>query len=142
MPYKDPAKKVAYDAARYKANPEPYKARARANPSVYNPETERAWIKKNPEKAAARHKKYRENNRGKVVYWAMTRKASKIQRTPTWDFKEVTKDIYECCPKGMEVDHIIPLRGEKVSGLHVYNNLQYLTKSENSSKGNRYNVKG
>ncbi len=36
-----------------------------------------------------------------------------------------------------EVDHIIPLQGEMVSGLHVHNNLQILTRSKNRSKQNK-----
>jgi hypothetical protein len=39
---------------------------------------------------------------------------------------------------GFEVDHIIPLNGKTVSGLHTANNLQVLTISENRRKGNSF----
>ena len=65
-------------------------------------------------------------------------KAEKLNRTPLWANLKIIRDIYDCCPEGCHVDHIIPLQGELVSGLHVENNLQYLSKEENLKKSNKY----
>ena len=67
-------------------------------------------------------------------------KASKLQRIVPWtDLVEISK-FYSKCPEGHHVDHVIPLQGELVSGLHVINNLQYLTIADNLSKNNKFNV--
>lgn len=58
-------------------------------------------------------------------------------RIVRWDQIGI-KEFYANCPKGMVIDHIIPLQGKLVSGLHVLSNLQYLTVEENSSKHNQF----
>lgn len=67
--------------------------------------------------------------------------AAKANRIPNWqslEEKQAIANFYKNCPDGYEVDHIIPLRGILVSGLHTISNLQYLLKSENGSKSNKF----
>lgn len=66
------------------------------------------------------------------------RRASKRNATPKWADLEKIREIYNNCPEGFDVDHIIPLKGEKygICGLHTESNLQYLPSSENGSKSN------
>lgn len=59
---------------------------------------------------------------------------------PKWADQQKIRDFYRNCPKGMTVDHIIPLNSDIVCGLHVDNNFQYLSKSNNSKKGNTWQV--
>lgn len=77
------------------------------------------------------------NNPARLHY----RRKDVKDRTPKWSPKNELLAIYANCPKGMEVDHIVPLKGivdgRKVCGLHVPWNLQYLTKLQNRRKNNR-----
>ncbi len=66
------------------------------------------------------------------------RKCAKLNATPAWADLEKIKHIYKGCPEGYHVDHIVPLRGRDVCGLHIPINLQYLTAAENLSKGNKF----
>jgi len=68
----------------------------------------------------------------------MKRHAAKLQRTPAWADLEAIRQFYLNCPKGYEVDHDVPLQGVNISGLHVLNNLVYLTKSDNRKKSNKW----
>ena len=61
-------------------------------------------------------------------------------RIPIWVDMNKIKMFYSACPKGMHVDHIIPLRGTLVSGLHIAENLQYLSAEDNLVKNNKFEI--
>lgn len=107
-----------------------------------NPQKERDRVKnykiKNIEKVKEANKLYRTLNRELLSFNASKRHCDLLKRTPKWANLNEIKEIYKNCPSGHQVDHIVPLRGRDVSGLHVEYNLQYLTKSANCRKGNRY----
>lgn len=81
------------------------------------------WAKNNPEKAKANSRISQAN-----------RRARKLNATPAWANLNKIKEIYNNCPIGNEVDHIIPLANKLVCGLHVEYNLQYLDSNSNRIK--------
>lgn len=74
-------------------------------------------------------------------FYQSKRRALLKQRLPKWAAMNKIKEIYVNRPEGMHVDHIIPLQGVNVSGLHVPENLQYLPASENLKKHNNWEPK-
>lgn len=93
------------------------------------------------------NKLYNKLNRGKLnAKWAKY-KASQLQATPKWlnkdQLKEIewfyitAKELQWLSEEPLEVDHIIPLQGENISGLHVPWNLQILPLKQNRSKSNK-----
>lgn len=101
-------------------------------------EATRAWRRKNVAHLLDYDRKYKEKNRAQRAANERARDAMKARSIPTWADLGAIKRIYEDCPVGMTVDHIVPLRSEFVCGLHWEGNLQYLTNEENASKGNRW----
>lgn len=73
-----------------------------------------------------------------MTYYRVKRRADMLERTPPWADLSAIKQFYKECPEGYHVDHIVPLRGKNVSGLHVLENLQYLTAEENLRKSNKF----
>lgn len=83
---------------------------------------------------------YRSTDEGKAkrAAYEAWRRARKQNATPPWADQEEIEAFYRARPPGYEVDHIIPLKGKTVSGLHTLDNLQYLTMSDNRKKNAKF----
>lgn len=69
------------------------------------------------------------------------RKAGEQRAMPSWADRKKIAEIYrEAQEKRLHVDHIIPLKGKLVCGLHVPENLQLMGPLENVRKGNSFEV--
>lgn len=72
----------------------------------------------------------------------LTRYKGIKERTPIWADLDSIKRIYEdsfSLGPDYHVDHVIPLHGKNVSGLHVHYNLEIKHKTENLKKGAKFN---
>ena len=105
-----------------------------------NKEKAKEYREENKEKTKEYNSKYYQEHKKEDLARQAKHRASKLQRTPVWNNLQEIKEIYLRCPEGYHVDHEIPLQGKLVSGLHVPENLQYLTAKENLSKSNKYKV--
>lgn len=82
---------------------------------------------------------YKKNNRHLTNAHGAKRRATKLRATPPWADLDAIKAIYlEAAQQSKHVDHIIPLQGREVCGLHVGNNLQLLDPIANIAKSNRF----
>jgi hypothetical protein len=110
-------------------------------------ESMHAWYLANKDWVRGQHKDYRKRNPHKVAYWTSKRRLAKMQRTPKWltrhhlavieMFYETSNNFSKETGTQFHVDHIIPLQGRNVSGLHVPWNLQIIEAAVNIAKKNR-----
>lgn len=98
----------------------------------------KSWREENKEHEKIYNSKYKKENKEKVRANNSKRRANKIKALPSWADLDSIKQIYLNCPKEHHVDHIIPLKNDLVCGLHVPDNLQYLTATENLNKHNKF----
>lgn len=108
---------------------------------AYNKE----WAKNNPDKRAQYNRTWCSKNRDKSRLHCNKRYSYAKQARPQWADPFLIEEAYHLAQlrtkaTGIrwEVDHIIPLRGKDVCGLHVENNLQVIPRSLNASKQHRY----
>jgi len=100
---------------------------------------------KNKEQCAAYGKQYRKDNPDKIAQYGLKQRTNYKQATACWADLDKLKQIYLERDRLTEetgirhnVDHVIPLNGKNVCGLHVETNLQILTETENKSKSNKF----
>ena len=133
----------------YERNKQLTKDRARAR-DLANPKQAAArktkWREENREQHNATNRNWNINNKPIKAALQAKRKTAQLQRTPSWDpHSHLIIAKYQLAAmlskaSGIEhhVDHIIPLQGKKVSGLHVFSNLRVIPGSDNVKKSNKF----
>lgn len=129
----------------YAENSETLNQRYWTNPKVKEYQLNR--YHQNPERFRAEHEAYRKSNLDKFAAKEAKRRSRKLNATPPWltevHFKEIenfywlAKDLETITGQTYHVDHIVPLQGRTVCGLHVPWNLQVLPSDVNLSKSNK-----
>lgn len=168
MPLKDPIARAAYQKAYAQKNRikayECVKEWRAANPEKWKEQKKRytkkhqdiitakslRWKKANPERVAESSRQTRLKHKARVLATKAKYRASKRNKTPIWVNKEhlwLIKQAYELAILrtkqfgfSWHVDHIIPLNGVNVSGLHVIKNIQVIPAAENLLKNNKYEI--
>ena len=99
------------------------------------------------DRQSAYNKQWARSNRDKRTFTASKRRAAKLQRTAAWADTDAIKSIYAEARRlqkvlgiPMHVDHVLPLQGELVCGLHVESNLQVIPAILNLKKSNKFKV--
>jgi len=118
-------------------------------PEIHN-QKKKASYERTKKHHLAQKQIYRQTNKAKVNALAKAYKVRKKNRIPKWvdkDHMRLIKEVYELAQVRTKhfgylwhVDHIIPLQGELVSGLHVIENLQVIPGIENIKKKNKFEV--
>ena len=92
-------------------------------------------------------KEWKVANRDKVAADCRWRQTLKAKATPWWADRKAIEAIYAEARRleretGVKyhVDHIIPVQGRLVCGLHVESNLRIITASDNCRKHNRFEI--
>jgi hypothetical protein len=144
-------KRNAYAKQYRKDNPEKVqeqnKAWAKANPEkirAYGQKAVKAWLERNPDYQSNFYKA----NKERYIAASARRRAAQDSATPSWltaidkamiqEMYDVSEARYIQTGIKHHVDHIVPINGKGVAGMHVPWNLQVITAHENLSKGWRF----
>ena len=148
---KNKDKRNAYAKQYRKDNPEKIKVLAKSwaekNPEkirAYGQKAVKAWLERNPEYPSNFYKA----NKERYIAASARRRAAQESATPSWlsaidkamiqEMYDVSEARYIQTGIKHHVDHIVPINGKNVAGMHVPWNLQVITAHENLSKGWRF----
>lgn len=132
----------------YQENKDVLLQRRKANPKIK--EYAKHRYKEKSELIRAQQKEYKKQPNAKALHANREgkRRALKLKATPEWlseDHKQeitnlywLAQDLQVITGESYHVDHIVPLQGKKVCGLHVPWNLQVLPADINLSKSNKF----
>lgn len=148
---KNKEKALKKSVLHYQQNRDEILKKRQENKKIYNKRSN-DYYHQNKNKCVETRKKWVQKNRFRLTAKQNYRYTSQKKRTPLWlneqDLQKIS-DIYKQAAEltastGIKhhVDHIIPLQGKTVSGLHVPHNLQVLNYMENIRKKNKYNEWG
>lgn len=108
------------------------------------------WGSRNKNRHRQMKDEWRRNNLARACANVIKRKTARTKATPTWLSKdhhnqmvrtyELAADMTKATGQRYEVDHIVPLQGRTVSGLHVPWNLRVLTATANNSRPRIWNA--
>ena len=142
-----------YGKQRYRANAQRERDRKRAYRSVNKEKvvaSVRDWAVRNADKISAYQRVYRKHYYAQPEKVAMrnmdasARRSAQSMATPAWADRKAmlafyvrAKELSESTGQQYHVDHVVPILGRNVCGLHTEHNLQILSAVENSRKNNR-----
>lgn len=134
---RNPARVLASQRARASINSEKMRA------------ARKAWEARNPTAVLESYKRYRERNRAEIRARLAASKDAREMRRVLWANQDSIVEIYRQAElmtrttgRLYVVDHIIPLVGREVSGLHIETNLRVIEHHENAKKHNAWESPG
>jgi len=114
---------------------------------LQNPDKRKAYDARYKAKNPTFFKDYYEENKHEFVE-RVNRRRGRMGAAPLWADSVKIRLLYRVSSNlnrlhgyvKYHVDHIVPLQGKLVSGLHVHNNLKIIRAEENKAKYNKWNV--